>query len=609
MSFYHDYFVRYKINNKNINQKDFNSFYSLKDFSLSKINNFFKNYDSMQLLRQKYSNRDNDLLNYFSPKINELFMDSVKNKGKLENDFINKEILPSQEHHYYEENNEKSLFLAIEINDLTKVEKVLNSGIKLTSKYPYLSKIKDMELLKLLLTEDMIDVLNKNHYPRLAQIAYYNYPLKEMIEKGFDINAIDITQLNLCLSEKNNIKSESIQSAYLNLLKLGLNPNKKSDKGNSPLFYITNENVAKIAISHGLDINYKKGTLLLSKIVFDKENTNPNMLSKRVKIIDLLLSKGALFGEDIYDTINDNKLIGISDIPKEYLDVLMKHNRINIKEMKLTVMDLQKNPKLFEKMIKNKLININNLFLGSVNISGQIINDLKDVEKKISSVVFQALINNVNDFNEKSRNGNTFIEQCLLEKRVDLIEKLPIKINEVDLKGNSDFIINLEPKNGKITAFHFLDDNFYSWLKTKKLIQSKEKYTLKELEKIKLPLGQKLYEDGLLKDELINPLVTEYVNCRKGALSIYAIKNNNLSLMKDVNGKDLLFYCANEGEASYLLKRKAIKITEKLEDYPHQIHVVIKKRMKVIAENEKKEIIANISKNNLTDKINKKKRL
>lgn len=593
MGFYPDYYINYRLKRAKIAPDYFNKYYSLENFSFSEINNFFKNYDNIEFLRAQSVRKNKEEQNESVKNINELFLKSLKKPQahqqiKQKTLYVPENISPSGK------DDAESLQIAIRSNDFERTEQLVKKGIYLPKRYNNISSIKNMDLLKLLINHEMIDFNNKNTYPKLSQFANNNYPLKEMIERGFDINAIDLSALKNCLSGI-NADNLHLQKTYAELLNNGLNPQKLSYNKNQALFFLTDKNTAQLSIDKGVDINHRKGNEnLLVKIICDTQTKSADVLEKRMEVVELLLSNKAMIGESKDVTVENEKITELNNINPVYYDLLIKHNKIDPKKLSLSIYSVDKNRSCIEKIIINNRIDINNFNFGYLSSGGFIVGDLKEMEKRLGSIWFDKLISNAqkkNNFIEGY--SNLFIEQCIFECRVDLLKKYKFKYPHVLSKKNINFVNHFGIEDGKITSFvNIKNIELYDWLKEENLLISKPQYNLNEMQEIPYEIGVKLYKDGFLTDELINPEVTNNLYCRKGALRIYAIEHDNLEKIKDSLGRGLLSYCTDPKEAKFLLARKSISLNGKINDYPVEIRDVIINKIKNKAISEKNEIIS-----------------
>lgn len=610
MGFYREHYINYRLKRAKIAPDYFYKYYSLENFSFSEINNFFKNYDNIEFLREQSVRKNKEEQNESVKNINELFLKSLKKPQtrqqiKQKTFYMPENISPSGK------DDAESLLIAIRSNDFERTEQSVKKGICLAKKYNNISSIKNMDLLKLLINHEMIDFDNKNTYPKISQFANNNYPLKEMIERGFDINAIDVSALKNCLSGINPDNSK-LQKTYAELLNHGLNPQKLSYNKNQVLFFLTDKNTAQLAIYKGADINHRKGNEnLLVKIICDPQTKSPDVLEKRMEVVELLLSNKAMIGKSKDITVENEKITELNNINPVYYDLLMKYKKIDPEKLSLSIYGVDKNRGFIEKLIINNRIDINNFNFGYLNSGGCVVGDLKEMEKRLGSIWFDKLISNAQKTNNMSEDHpNLFIEQCIFEGRAELLKHYKFKPPYMLSKININFASHFGIDDGKITSFvNIKNIELYEFLKKENLLASKPQYNLNEMQEMSYEIGVKLYADGFLSDELINPEVTKNLYCRKGALRIYTIENDNLHKIKDSLGRGLLAYCTDPKEARFLLARKSISLTEKINDYPEEIRDVIINKIKNKAINERKEIISVLKIEEEPESVKNKKRL
>lgn len=610
MAFYHDYYIKYRLKMAKIAPEYFNKYYSLKDFSLSEVRGFFNYYEDIEFMRKNSTTKNNEWSGRLVENVNQIFLKSIKKQKngqyiKQKTPYMPEDILLSAK------DDEESLKMAIRSTNFQRTEELVKKGILLTNKYSNVSSIKDMELLKLLIKHNMIEFNNKNTYPKLSQFANNNYPLKEMTERGFDINAVDISALKNCLS-RTDADNLNLQKTYAELLNHGLNPQKLSYNKNQALFFLTDKETVRLAIDKGADVNYCKGNeTLLSKIICDPNTKNPDVLKKRIEVVELLLSNKAMIGKSKDITVEDEKITELNNINPVYYDLLMKYKKIDPEKLSLSIYGVDKNRGFIEKLIINNRIDINNFNFGYLNSGGCVVGDLKEMEKRLGSIWFDKLISNAQKTNNMSEDHpNLFIEQCIFEGRADLLKHYKFKPPYMLSKININFASHFGIDDGKITSFvNIKNIELYEFLKKENLLASKPQYNLNEMQEMSYEIGVKLYADGFLSDELINPEVTKNLYCRKGALRIYAIENDNLHKIKDSLGRGLLAYCTDPKEARFLLARKSISLTEKINDYPEEIRDVIINKIKNKAINERKEIISVLKIEEEPESVKNKKRL
>lgn len=620
MSFYHNYLITKKIKQANIDINEFRKNYNLEGFTVGQISDFFDNYSDVENLRVNhllYSGNTTEkpekilrvLKKYekkYSTLAGQIYIASLPD---MENAyFAKKNVSYFMKSSYFNILNNRNIDLfindksyldkAILDNDYDKVDYLLNKGLTVNKKLnilPHVGKTVHPLMLGKLLNYDLVDLTNKNQAPDLDALMQTKYPIKKMISRGFNLEHIPLVfNYNYrSISNPVNEAERRRQEMYVELVEAGLNPNTPLADKHMPLFYITHMDLIKRLIKAGLDINHKEGyKSIVTDIIFNSVYLEEDK-KRNAEIVDFLLSKGATLGEKQSKGIIKDKICSLEKIRPELYSVLLKHNVVNYDRLVVSINTLNSNTKTLAPLILK----------GKLKLENIMVDDFENLNS-INPNIFSVMINNIKDINVKMPNGNTIAEQFLIENMYGMI-KDKIQDNLI-LSGNKKFKDIFGVENGKITYFeNVYDEEMYDFLKNKKMLGVATRYPVEKLSNVMYPIGKKAFEDGYINDAIINPTIDEFKNPFKSALSIYAIENKNLNLIKDKEGNNLLTKVYSLDMAKKLIENN-IEIQLSPKHYAESIREYITEQFIM---HEKEQLLESIDENNKSAGLVKKKRI
>lgn len=620
MRFYHNYLISRKIKQNKADVNEFRKNYNLEGFTLEQISDFFENYHDIENLRENHilytgntTEKPEKILRVlrkyekkYSTLAGQLYIASLPDLESAH--FAKKNVSYFMKSSYFNilKNRNIDLFVndksylnkAVFDNDYDKIDYLMNKGISVNKKLtilPHVGKIIHPLMLSKLLDYDLVDLTNKNQAPDLDALMQTRFPIKKMISRGFKLEYIPLVfNYNYrSISNPVNEAERRRQEMYVELVEAGLNPNISLADKHMPLFYITHLDLIRRLIKAGLDINYKEGyKSIVNDIIFNSVYLEEDK-KRNAEIVDFLLAKGATLGEKQSKGIIKDKVCSLEKIRPELYPVLIKHGVIDYKNLIVSINTLNTHAKILAPLILK----------GKLKLENIMVDDFENLHS-INPNIFSVMINNIKDANVKMPNGNTIAEQFLIENMYGMI-KDKIQDNLI-LSGNKKFKDIFGVENGKITYFeNVYDEEMYDFLKSKKMLGVATRYPVEKLSNVMYPIGKKAFIDGYINDSIINPILDEFKDPFKSALSIYAIENKNLNLIKDKEGKNLLTKVYSLNMAKKLIENN-IEIQLSPKHYAESIREYITEQFIM---HEKEQLLESIDENNKPSGLVKKKRL
>lgn len=152
-------------------------------------------------------------------------------------------------------------------------------------------------------------------------------------------------------------------------------------------------------------------------------------------------------------------------------------------------------------------------------------------------------------------------------------------------------------KNGRWVALELLNEKIFSLLKNKNLISHANtdyKYNLSSFEKLSISYLNKLIDENLLQDTMIERKVEGYPDFQNASLRLIVGKLNiDINDFYFSSDKNLLSQCSSKKGAAFLLE-KGIAILSPIQDYDYRIQKIVEKEFFKRIEKDK-EVLNNIS--------------
>lgn len=347
------------------------------------------------------------------------------------------------------------------------------------------------------------------------------------------------------------------------------------------LCYVKDVNDLNFLIGKNADVNFElpNGNSILFENLLDKGLNNWGEQENQPEaILEILIKNGAVLKER-NSILSNGKIKNTKNINAVYYPLLLKHNLLNVKEIKIDLDDILNYAQ--ESMNKQKcttsilaIIKTHKDFtLKNINLSG--LNHLsvryKEYIKQIlfsfssKEIKYESFDNGLNLFMFSIKyNLSDFIKECIETDTAFIKSDEEIEI----MNFHKEYKITAE---NKITVIENMDLNTYKLLYNKDFIDHSVSHDMSMLSGMKEDLIEYLFENKILNKNNMNPVINYHIDYQIRGLKEFVLESGYINAKTRDGSMNMLNRCSYNKRYVRFLLSNGIEILSHFEEYDEAI--------------------------------------